>query len=85
MSLLILEGVKKHFGAQEVLSGADLRIDPGEKIGLVGRNGGGKSTLLRLIERVEAPDWGRVTVRKGCDLGFVAQDGYCAVCGHLLT
>ncbi|MCB9903062.1 MAG: ABC-F family ATP-binding cassette domain-containing protein [Planctomycetes bacterium] len=73
MSLLILDKLKKHYGAQEVLSGAELRIDPGEKVGLVGRNGGGKTTLLRLIEGVEAPDWGSVRIRKGCDLGYVPQ------------
>ena len=49
MSLLTLEDVKKHFGAQEVLRGASLTIDPGQKIGIVGRNGGGKTTLFRMI------------------------------------
>jgi len=73
LSLLILDKLKKHYGAQEILSGAELRIDPGEKVGLVGRNGGGKTTLLRLIEGVEAPDWGSVRLRKGCDLGYVPQ------------
>jgi ATP-binding cassette subfamily F protein 3 len=73
VSLLVLEGVKKHFGAQAVLRGARLRLDPGEKVGLVGRNGGGKTTLLRLIEGIEAPDWGSVTLRKGASLGHVAQ------------
>jgi ATP-binding cassette subfamily F protein 3 len=73
VSLLSLEDVKKHYGAQEVLSGASFKIDPGEKVGLVGRNGGGKSTLFRLIEGLEAPDWGKVVLRKGTDIGFVAQ------------
>jgi len=73
MSLLSLEDVKKHYASQEVLSGASFRIDPGEKIGLVGRNGGGKSTLFRLIEGLEVPDWGKVVIRKGTDVGFVAQ------------
>jgi ATP-binding cassette, subfamily F, member 3 len=73
MSLLILDDVKKHFGAQEILRGASLRLDPGEKIGLVGRNGGGKTTILRLIEGLEHPDWGSVTLRKGARLGHVAQ------------
>ena len=53
MSLLVLDGVQKHFGSREVLRGASFRIDPGEKVGLVGRNGGGKTTILRLIEGLE--------------------------------
>ena len=44
MSLLICQDVKKHYGAQDVLRGATFQIDPGEKIGLIGKNGGGKST-----------------------------------------
>ena len=73
MSLLSLDNVKKYYSSQEVLSGANLRIDPGEKIGIVGRNGGGKSTLFRLIEGLETPDWGKITIRKDTDIGFVAQ------------
>jgi ATP-binding cassette subfamily F protein 3 len=71
--LLILEDLKKHFGAQEILRGTSLRIDPGDKVGLVGRNGGGKTTILRLIEGLEQPDWGTVTLRRGARLGHVAQ------------
>jgi len=73
MSLLNVEEVQKHFGAQAVLEGASMKIDPGAKVGLVGRNGGGKSTLLRLIEGLETPDWGRVTLSKGARLGHVEQ------------
>ncbi len=73
MSLLSLEDVKKHYASQEVLSGASLKIDPGEKIGIVGRNGGGKTTLFRLIMGQETPDWGRIVTRKGTDVGFVEQ------------
>ncbi|TDJ71309.1 MAG: ABC transporter ATP-binding protein, partial [Planctomycetota bacterium] len=73
MSLLVLQDIKKHFGDQEVLRGASLRIDPGQKIGIVGRNGGGKTTLLRMIAGKEHPDWGKVTLRKGARLGSVSQ------------
>jgi len=73
MSLLILEDLKKHYGAQEVLRGASLTIDPGAKIGMVGRNGGGKTTLLHMITGEELPDWGRVVVKKGARLGYVPQ------------
>lgn len=73
MSLLILEDLKKHFGAQEVLRGASLTIEPGAKVGIVGRNGGGKSTLFRMITGEEAPDWGKVNIRRGARLGTVPQ------------
>jgi ATP-binding cassette subfamily F protein 3 len=73
LSLLVLDGVQKHFGSREVLRGASFRIDPGEKVGLVGRNGGGKTTILRLIEGLETPDWGGVSLRKGASLGHVPQ------------
>jgi len=73
VTLLSLENIKKHYGAQEVLAGASLKIDPGEKVGIVGRNGGGKTTLFRLIEGLAQPDWGKVVVRKGTDLGYVPQ------------
>ncbi|MEZ5975649.1 MAG: ABC-F family ATP-binding cassette domain-containing protein [Planctomycetota bacterium] len=73
MSLLILKDLKKHFGGQEVLRGASLTIDPGSKVGIVGRNGGGKTTLFRMITGEEVPDWGQVILRKGTRLGFVPQ------------
>jgi ATP-binding cassette subfamily F protein 3 len=73
VTLLHLDGLQKHFGPHAVLRGASLRIDPGEKIGLVGRNGGGKTTLLRMIEGLEQPDWGSLTLRKGARLGYVPQ------------
>ena len=73
MSLLVLDNIKKHFGAQEVLRGATFSIDPGQKIGIVGRNGGGKTTLFRMIAREEQPDWGEVRVRKNARLGVVPQ------------
>ena len=73
MSLVIFEGVKKHFAAHEVLAGATFRIDPGQKLGLVGRNGGGKTTILRLLVGEEQPDWGSVTLRKGVRVRHVEQ------------
>ena len=73
MSLLILEDLKKHFGPQEVLRGTSLAISPGQKVGIVGRNGGGKTTLFRMITGEEAPDWGRVVIRKGARMTFVPQ------------
>jgi ATP-binding cassette subfamily F protein 3 len=73
VSLLIVDDLRKHYGAQDVLRGVTFQIDPGEKVGLVGRNGGGKSTLLRIIEGLEQPDGGSVTIAKGSRLGHVPQ------------
>jgi ATP-binding cassette subfamily F protein 3 len=73
MALLLVTDVHRHYGGQEVLRGATFQIEPEEKVGLVGRNGGGKSTLLRLIEGLETPDRGSITLRKGACLGHVPQ------------
>ena len=73
MSLLIAENLKRHFGALEVLRDASLRIERGDKIGVVGRNGGGKTTLLRMIEGDEVPDSGTLTLAKKTRLGYVPQ------------
>src|ERR1044071_122514 len=54
--LFRLEDVYKFYGAQEVLRGATFQVNPGERVGLVGRNGAGKTTIFRLVTgREEAP------------------------------
>ncbi len=73
MSLLIAENLQRHYGAQEVLVDANLRIELGDKLGVVGRNGGGKSTFLRLIEGLEQPDGGSLTLARKLRLGHVPQ------------
>jgi ATP-binding cassette, subfamily F, member 3 len=47
MSLLVITGATVRLGGRPILDGADLTVDPGRRIGLVGRNGAGKSTLMR--------------------------------------
>ncbi len=73
MTLLALENLKKHYGTQEILRGASLLVDPGVTIGIVGRNGGGKTTLFRIITGEEAPDWGTISLRRGARMGSVPQ------------
>ena len=60
-NLVNLKDVEKSYGARTVLHGVTLGVAGGERIGIVGANGGGKSTLLRLIAGVEPPDAGAVT------------------------
>jgi ATP-binding cassette subfamily F protein 3 len=61
--VLQAHGVTKAYGAFDVLCGASLQVYPGEKVGLIGRNGTGKSTLLRMLAGQERPDGGSVTRR----------------------
>ena len=49
MSLLVISNITIRMGGRTLMNGADLTVDPGRRIGLVGRNGAGKSTLLRAI------------------------------------
>jgi ABC transport system ATP-binding/permease protein len=72
-NLVDLHAVAKGYGAREVLRDVSLGVDEGERIGVVGRNGDGKSTLLRLIGGLEEPDAGRVTHVGGLDVALIGQ------------
>jgi ATP-binding cassette subfamily F protein 3 len=65
--------VTKSYGAQEVLRGVTFQINPGEHVGLVGRNGAGKTTILRLIMGAETADDGEIERLRGLRYGFLAQ------------
>jgi ATP-binding cassette subfamily F protein 3 len=71
--LFRLSDVYKSYGAQDVLRGASLQINPGEHAGLVGRNGAGKTTIFRLVTGEETPDRGEVVRARGLKLGLLAQ------------
>ncbi len=71
--LFRLSEVHKSYGTQDVLRGTSLQINPGEHIGLVGRNGAGKTTIFRLVNSEETPDKGEVIRARGTKLGLLAQ------------
>ena len=75
MILLSLQGVKKSFGTNEVLRDASLVLQDGQRMGLVGVNGCGKSTLMKIIAGLETADDGAITMQKGIRLGYLAQQG----------
>jgi len=74
MSLLVISAAVIRLGGRTLLDGADLTIDPGRRIGLVGRNGAGKSTLLRAIMGDLALDGGEMRFARGCRLATVRQE-----------
>ena len=67
------QNVQKYHGAQLVLSDITFDIRQGEKIGLIGRNGCGKTTLFHLLNGEERPDQGQISIRKGSIVGLLSQ------------
>ena len=74
MSLLTLTGITIRLGGRTLLDRADLAVDPGKRIGLVGRNGAGKSTLLKAIAGDLAIDGGEIRLASRARLGQVKQE-----------
>ncbi|MFF2090582.1 ribosomal protection-like ABC-F family protein [Paenibacillus sp. NPDC058174] len=71
--VLAFEDIRKQFGERVLLNGAEGRILYGERVVLLGENGSGKSTLFKLIQGMEAPDEGSVTLGSRVEIGYLAQ------------
>lgn len=74
MNILSIESVAKAFGEKVLFSNLTFGISSGEKVALVARNGTGKTSLLRMLNKEEEPDSGQVTFRKGIVVGYLDQD-----------
>lgn len=74
MAELGFENIHLHFGDVAILNGAGLQIDRGERIGLLGRNGCGKSTLMKLVAGEIEPDEGQISRRQGLTVARLAQE-----------
>ena len=72
-NLLNLESVSKSFDIRALLDGVSLGVNAGDRIGIVGRNGGGKSTLIKVMVGIEAPDSGRVSKAGSVNIGILSQ------------
>lgn len=72
--MLHLQNASKSFGDQIILQGANLHVSPGMRLGLVGPNGTGKTTLLRIMASEISLDSGELTMRKGLRIGFLPQE-----------
>ncbi|NCF99037.1 MAG: ATP-binding cassette domain-containing protein [Planctomycetia bacterium] len=71
--MLQIQGIHKSFGDQYLFHDAGCLIDAGEKVGIVGANGHGKSTLLRMILQELDPDQGAIAVSRGIRIGHLSQ------------
>src|SRR5829696_3165496 len=71
--LFRLSDITKSYGGTDILRGVSFQVNPNEKVGLVGRNGAGKTTVFRLITGQEAPDDGDLIKINGLKLGLLDQ------------
>ena len=73
MALIQLRGIVKSFGSRTILDGLDLDVDAGARVGVIGPNGGGKSTLMRILAGLEEPDAGEGAQRRGLRVAYLPQ------------
>jgi len=71
--MIALQNIRKGYGLQTLFDDASFQVNEGERIGISGRNGHGKSTLFRIILGQESPDGGRVEIPKGYTIGHLEQ------------
>jgi ATP-binding cassette subfamily F protein 3 len=74
MLLLQTNNVARRFGAETLFHKINFQIQDRGRVALVGRNGAGKTTLLKIIAGINPPDDGDVSMRKDCQIGYLAQD-----------
>jgi len=74
MGILRVEGLMKAFGIETLFTGVSFELGRGDKMGLIGGNGTGKTTLLRCLLGLESRDGGQVVVPTGETIGYVQQD-----------
>ena len=71
---LQIEGLSKRFGDLELFSGISFTVEERKRIGLIARNGKGKSTLLKIVAGDEPADGGKITLRNGLRVGYLEQE-----------
>ena len=73
MSVISASGVSVSYGAHDVFNDLNFDIPPGAKIALVGPNGSGKTSLLRILARIDQPNAGQIHWARGLSIGYLAQ------------
>lgn len=74
MALLVLNNAKLAFGHVDLLANTSFSLEEGERVGLIGRNGTGKSSLLKILAELEKPDDGLLQKQQGIRVAYVAQE-----------
>ncbi|MBM6577387.1 ABC-F family ATP-binding cassette domain-containing protein [Microvirga sp. SRT01] len=72
--MLNLNGITVRLGGRTILDGATATLPPGSRVGLIGRNGAGKSTMVRVIAGQLEPDGGSADMPRGARIGYIAQE-----------
>jgi ATP-binding cassette, subfamily F, member 3 len=73
MIVCSIQQISKMFGGHLIFENLSLEINEKDRIGLVGRNGSGKTTIFKLLANVESPDEGQIHLKKGAKVGYLAQ------------
>src|SRR5208282_1426061 len=73
MILFDVKGIQKHYGPEPVLDGVTFELRPGERIGLVGPNGTGKTTLIKILAGREEADGGSIVSHPSLHFGYLEQ------------
>src|SRR5271156_2904899 len=73
-TILAANDLVVRYNEHAVLDGATLAVDEGDRIGLVGRNGCGKTTFLKILAGLQSPDGGEVTARRDLVVSYLPQD-----------
>src|SRR5574337_1758578 len=73
--MIQLSAAGKRFGNKLLFEGVDWLITPQERVGLVGANGTGKSTLMKILGGMESLDYGSLSVARGISSSYLPQDG----------
>ena len=73
--MIQLSGAGKRFGPKILFQELDWLITPRDRVGLVGANGTGKTTLLKILADMEGLDYGNITRQRGANFGYLPQDG----------
>src|ERR1700676_2168894 len=73
--MIQLSSAGKHFGSKTLFEGFDWLVTPKDRVGLVGGNGTGKTTLLKVLAGIEHLDQGAFSAAKGITTGYLPQDG----------